>query len=140
MNSLEDHGRVYDSVPLPVPVLTSDVDSIRDFLLATKGEWRTSKQIAIAVGIPPKDTNVRVRKAISILIERDGLPIVEGGGSRGYVLAPNSLMVDRGLDRLEIRAKGLQRRIESLKVIRDKMQGVEFNQRLTDRKNGWVFS
>lgn len=121
MSENVEYGRVYETVKIPHGIDAAEVDQIRDYLREAPGVWRTAADIARACGIRRSQTEVRVRKAVTILIERDMLPIVTHNA--GFTWASSASMVRVYAENLENRRKGLDRRIEAVRQIYESMQG-----------------
>lgn len=110
MNSEES---IYSSVP--GWVLTPgkyDRNEILQALKNHKGTYLTAKELAKRAGYPEKGTQVTLRKDITTLIESAGIPIISN--TQGFKLATTQQELEYYKTLLEVRMRGLQKRITSV--------------------------
>ena len=112
-----DPNNIYSTVPAKAVQETPDDDKykILGLLQDRAGEWITSNEIARETGYKVGNSQVEVRKAITILIELDNEPIISGHD--GYKYAQTNDEIQEYITALEKRMFGLQRRITSLRTI-----------------------
>jgi len=113
-----DPDNIYSSVPKEHVRENKDDDKykIQVFLEEHPGEWFTSKQIAEETGYRVGQSQTSVRKAITILLELDNIPIISS--SYGYKYATNEQEIDEYCIALQHRVSGIVRRIKALRSIR----------------------
>ena len=125
MSNIED---IYSSVPGEQLLNENETSEYREpilnFLKNTPGEFYTARKIAEACGLPIRGTQVEVRKAITLLIEIDGESIMSNAKGFGYVT--NSHQMEFYAKQLEERSMGLQRRIDAVRKIANKMRCEEY--------------
>lgn len=119
MTWIDEPENIFSSVPADHQVNDDVIKDVRDFFYSCIGCWNTAPKIAAATGLPTKDTCVKVRKAITVLVERDEEPIVSGHA--GYTMVRNDgigrNMLRHYVESLEDRQKGIARRINALQRI-----------------------
>jgi hypothetical protein len=96
-----------------------DVQRVRDILELHKGQWITAASIGMQAGFKPTRTAESVRKAVTVLVERDLLPIVSLRA--GFMLTDQQTMVAKYAENLEQRRAGLDRRIQAVKKTHAKL-------------------
>lgn len=120
---VEAYNNIYTLVPQEKikPITQEHKNKIVNLLRGNKGIFFKARSIAEKSGLPTKQTQVEVRKAITELIEEQHIPIVST--SKGFAYAKNPNMILHYIEALEHRQKGLQRRINSLRKIYKEMLG-----------------
>jgi len=88
-----------------------------------KSQAMTSGEIAYHVGIPDEGTNVRIREAITELIEKDNKDIVAGG--KGFYIPETPADANEYLESLCSRQTGLGHRIEAVKRMKERLTAKE---------------
>jgi len=78
---------------------------ILNFLKENTGRFYTAREIAKECNLPTRGTQVEVRKAITLLLEIDGQPIMSNAKGFGYVT--NACQMDFYANQLQERAQGL---------------------------------
>jgi hypothetical protein len=81
-------------------------------LFDAKGDFIKAGAIAKKLDWPTKGTQIEVRKAITELIEIDNQPIISS--SEGFALTTDAEKIKEYAEHLEGRKKGLQRRINKV--------------------------
>ena len=85
------------------------------FLKERKGSFFTAKEIAKELGYPTTSSQIDLRKAITILLTIDKVPII--GTAKGFSYAVNHHQMNFYADKLEERMLGLQRRIKAVREV-----------------------
>jgi len=96
-------------------------EPILNFLKENTGKFFTAREIAKQCNLPTRGTQVEVRKAITLLLEIDGQPIMSNTKGFGYVT--KACQMHFYANQLEERAQGLQRRINTVRDIANNMRG-----------------
>jgi len=95
-----------------------------DLLKRNPDRFIKAKKIAEECGMETRQTQVEVRKAITELIEEFDAPIV--AGANGFCYTKNPRKLQEYAQSLEQRQMGLKRRIEKIKYLVNKYDGVVF--------------
>lgn len=111
---VEDEDGIYSSVEVAHSVGEDQIQMVRALFERSPGTWFHANRIGSLCGISSKDTAVRVRNIITVLLDR-GVPIVATSAGFCYTLQPE--MIARYAENLTTRLAGLQRRIESVRRI-----------------------
>lgn len=80
-----------------------------------------AKDLAKRAGFPTNGTQIQMRQAITKLIELQECPIVSN--HHGYAWADTPNQIELCINQLQERVSGLQRRMQCLQKIRNKMDG-----------------
>lgn len=111
---------IYTSVPdKNIQKGNYDRQIVLGILFDARGAFVTAPVIAKKIGWPTRGTQIEVRKAVTELIEIDGQPIISG--SEGFALTTNPEQLKAYGEQLESRRQGLQRRINKIWEIYDRL-------------------
>jgi len=89
--------------------------AVLDVLRGKAEQWVTSGQLAIEVGAQTGYTQPAVRRAIAILLESGGVPVV--ASDKGYMFTTNDERLRYYIDALAGRVRGIQARIAAVQRI-----------------------
>jgi len=106
---------IYSTVPEEQLTEFGDTEALIIFLQSNKGKFYTANQLAKECGFRSSNTQVELRKVITILIEEEKLPII--ASSNGFSWATNPKQILNYIEQLEARKQGLNRRINALRGI-----------------------
>ena len=112
---MDDEG-IYSSVSFTEEDLAFQKrKEILNLLKSQKGHMFTAREISLKLGFPTNNTCIDVRKAITLLLELDSEPICSHAKGFFYPLSSNQLKFY--YDSLNIRKKGLERRIKKIEEL-----------------------
>ena len=118
--SKAEKQEIYETVPIEFKDLEEEKHRLLEYLRDNKGRFFKSKELASKTGFPISNTCVELRKAVTELIEEEKYPIITS--SSGFAWASHPNQISYYIESLEARIKGINRRINSLNEIKDKMQ------------------
>lgn len=110
---------MYDQVPLWGDGYKEEL--VR-YLKDRPGQFFKAKFLASKTGFPVRGTQAELRKAVTELLE-EGCPIV--ANSSGFAWAAHPNMLKKYMQDLEYRLLGLNRRIDSVRMIWQDWEGKE---------------
>lgn len=90
--------------------------AVYDVLKEHAGAWMTASAIASAAGICHADTEPAVRRAVAILLEHNGVPVISS--TRGFKFTADDAELDECIKQLAGRIRGIQARIAGLQRIK----------------------
>jgi len=99
---------LYSTVPKNTIINAEHKRKIRRVLESHPGSYFKARSLAILSQLPTHDTQVRVRRAITELIEVEHCPIVSGPG--GFCWADTEEVIGEYLSSLDARIEGIQAR------------------------------
>jgi hypothetical protein len=120
---IEQIEEVYTSLPFGTGASEEEVSSVREILEGRPGAWITTGELAMLSGIASNrgrsSARIRTTQAVTVLVEREGLPIVSGRS--GFCLTDQPSMLARYEEKLLVRNEGVLRRIACVRAIRGRM-------------------
>ena len=105
----EGNNNIYSSVEVEIDYSNESKNFLRQFFKDNPNEYHNSKDLEVAFDFK---SNVALRKAITELIEEEGLPIISS--VKGYKLTTDPEEIHVYIESLNSRIKGIERRIKSL--------------------------
>ena len=114
---MRDENNVYSMLPegLLDGNESATVKSVYRVLAENRDRSMTTREIAEAIGKQEGETRPNIRRAISVLLECDGVPIVSGVD--GYRFATDDATLRTYIDDLGARIRGIQARIAAVQRI-----------------------
>jgi len=109
---------IYSTVPVQTDYVVETKNKLLMILKDNPGKFYKARTLAENCGFNIKGSQVELRKAITDLIMA-GHPIVSN--ALGFGWAQTSNMITMYIESLEYRKKGLQRRIDALTIIENRM-------------------
>jgi DNA-binding transcriptional ArsR family regulator len=106
---------VLAEVPCAAAVTGDMTRAVLDVLRGKAEQWVTSGQLAIEVGAQTGYTQPAVRRAIAILLESGGVPVV--ASDKGYMFTTDDQKLRDYIEALAGRVRGIQARIAAVQRI-----------------------
>jgi hypothetical protein len=103
---------IYETLPFELEISNKEIRLVRDFFIQNKGLTFSASEIAGMVGFPSGGTQVKLRKAITMLIEEYQMPITSN--AKGFMFSDNEHFLIEYVNSLEARKNGLMRRINAV--------------------------